>query len=72
VFGVGNKEVKEFRMIERHYFRNQLVKSFDFEFGFCIPGSINTWDAVYCMPPLSDELSKISPLPSSTRFELFD
>lgn len=56
VFGVGNREVKDFRMIERHYFRDQLVKSFDFEFGFCIPGSINTWDAVYCMPPLSEEL----------------
>ena len=23
----------------------QLIKSFDFEFGFCIPGSVNTWDA---------------------------
>lgn len=56
VFSVGNREVRDFRMIERHYFRDQLVKSFDFGFGFCIPGSINTWDAVYCMPPLSDAL----------------
>jgi hypothetical protein len=36
----------------------QLVKSFDFTFGFCIPGSTNTWDSVYSMPPLSEELSK--------------
>lgn len=36
----------------------QLVKSFDFTFGFCIPGSTNTWDSVYDLPPLSDELSK--------------
>lgn len=35
---------------------HQLVKSFDFEFGFCIPGSVNTWDAVYSMPPLSEDL----------------
>lgn len=56
VFSVGDQEVHEFRMIERHYFRNQLVKSFDFEFGFCIPGSVNTWDAVYSVPPLSDDL----------------
>mmetsp|Transcript_15525 Transcript_15525/g.16275 ORF Transcript_15525/g.16275 Transcript_15525/m.16275 type:complete len:258 (-) Transcript_15525:377-1150(-) len=56
VFSVGDQEVHEFRMIERHYFRNQLVKSFDFEFGFCIPGSVNTWDAVYSVPPLSEEL----------------
>lgn len=43
-------------MVERHYFRDQLVKSFDFAFGFCIPGSINTWDAVYSMPALSEKL----------------
>ena len=34
VFGVGKAELRGFRMIERHYFRDQLVKSFDFEFGF--------------------------------------
>lgn len=56
MFAVGDREVHDFRMIERHYFRNQLVKSFDFEFGFCIPGSVNTWDAVYSLPPLSDSL----------------
>mmetsp|Transcript_2291 Transcript_2291/g.2841 ORF Transcript_2291/g.2841 Transcript_2291/m.2841 type:complete len:152 (-) Transcript_2291:225-680(-) len=43
-------------MIERHYFRNTLVKSYDFKFGFCIPGSTNTWDAVYSVPPLDDSL----------------
>lgn len=56
VFSVGTREIREFRMIERHYFRNQLVKSFDFTFGFCIPGSTNTWDAVYSVPALSEEL----------------
>lgn len=53
---MGPREAKKFRMIERHYFRDQLVKSFDFSFGFCIPSSTNTWDVVYAMPPLSDEL----------------
>jgi len=56
VFSVGAKEMQGFRMIERHYFRDQLVKSFDFEFGFCIPSSVNTWEAVYDMPPLSETL----------------
>lgn len=56
VFGVGQNEVNGFRMIERHYFRDELVKSFDFSFGFCIPGSTNTWDTVYSLPPLSDQL----------------
>lgn len=38
----------------------QLIKSYDFEFGFCIPSSVNTWDAVYSLPALSEKLSKMS------------
>eukprot|EP00616_Rhizochromulina_sp_CCMP1243_P006894 CAMPEP_0118967060 /NCGR_PEP_ID=MMETSP1173-20130426/4477_1 /TAXON_ID=1034831 /ORGANISM="Rhizochromulina marina cf, Strain CCMP1243" /LENGTH=253 /DNA_ID=CAMNT_0006915957 /DNA_START=209 /DNA_END=970 /DNA_ORIENTATION=+ len=56
VFGVGRQELRGFRMIERHYFRDKLIKSFDFTFGFCIPGSTNTWDAVYAVPPLEESL----------------
>ncbi|KAG5501549.1 hypothetical protein JKF63_03379 [Porcisia hertigi] len=56
VFGVnGDQPVPKLRMIERHYFRNTLIKSFDFEFGFCIPRSTNTWEAIYDMPRLSPE-----------------
>mmetsp|Transcript_12392 Transcript_12392/g.24665 ORF Transcript_12392/g.24665 Transcript_12392/m.24665 type:complete len:261 (-) Transcript_12392:93-875(-) len=55
-FSVGQVALNGFRMIERHYFRDKLVKSFDFSFGFCIPGSTNTWDSVYSLPPLSEEL----------------
>jgi hypothetical protein len=43
-------------MVERHYFRDELVKSYDFKFGFCIPNSTNTWDAVYSVPPLDESL----------------
>lgn len=43
-------------MVERHYFRNRLVKSYSFTFGFCIPGSTNNWEAVYSVPPLEEEL----------------
>ena len=35
------------RMIERHFFRGRHLKTFDFNFGFCIPDSKNTW-CVYC------------------------
>ena len=35
VFGVGETPVPDFRMIERHYFRDGLVRSYDFNFGFC-------------------------------------
>lgn len=57
-FIVGNKPVNKFRMIERHFFRDRLLKSFDFEFGFCIPNSKNTCEHIYDFPQLSESLSK--------------
>lgn len=59
-FTVGDKPINNFRMIERHYFRDQLLKSFDFEFGFCIPSSKNTCEHIYEFPQLSEDLSKLS------------
>lgn len=56
VFSIGDREVPDFRMVERHYFKDRLIKSYDFTFGFCIPGSTNTWDAVYAVPPLKEDL----------------
>eukprot|EP01116_Phalansterium_solitarium_P011366 TRINITY_DN27014_c0_g1_i1.p1 TRINITY_DN27014_c0_g1~~TRINITY_DN27014_c0_g1_i1.p1 ORF type:complete len:190 (-),score=38.27 TRINITY_DN27014_c0_g1_i1:237-806(-) len=54
-FRVGPKEVPKFRMIERHYFKDKLIKSFDFTFGFCIPNSTNSWEVIYDLPTLSDK-----------------
>lgn len=56
-FTVGSKPVNKFRMIERHYFRNKLLKTFDFEFGFCIPHSKNTCEHIYKFPNLDSEMS---------------
>ncbi|XP_048837507.1 protein unc-119 homolog A [Brienomyrus brachyistius] len=55
-FTVGDTPINNFRMIERHYFREQLLKSFDFEFGFCIPNSKNTCEHIYEFPALSEEI----------------
>ncbi|OMJ95446.1 hypothetical protein SteCoe_1213 [Stentor coeruleus] len=55
-FKVGSKEVRNFRMIERHYFRSTLLKSFDFNLEFCIPGTRNTWEVIYEMPSLPENL----------------
>lgn len=57
-FTIGNKPVNKFRMIERHFFREKLLKNFDFEFGFCIPNSKNTCEHIYEFPTLSPELSE--------------
>lgn len=56
-FSVGDKPVPDFRMIERHYFRECLLKTFDFDFGFCIPSSRNTCEHIYEFPQLSEDVS---------------
>merc|ERR1711934_935443 len=55
LFTVGDKEVPNFRMIERHYYKDKLVRSYDFAFSFCIPNSQNSWEAVYDLPEVSEE-----------------
>jgi hypothetical protein len=57
-FTVGDKAVSKFRMIERHFFRDKLLKSFDFEFGFCIPNSKNTCEHIYEFPTLAPDLGE--------------
>lgn len=59
-FTVGSQPVNKFRMIERHFFKNKLLKSFDFEFGFCIPNSKNTCEHIYEFPTLDPELGEFS------------
>lgn len=71
-FVVGNKPVKDFRMIERHYFREKLLKSFDFHFGFCIPSSVNTCEHIYEFPTLSEhEIDDMIKSPYDTRSDSF-
>uniref|UniRef100_A0A0N4Z233 GMP_PDE_delta domain-containing protein n=1 Tax=Parastrongyloides trichosuri TaxID=131310 RepID=A0A0N4Z233_PARTI len=71
-FTVGDKPVKHFRMIERHFFKNRLLKSFDFDFGFCIPNSKNTCEHIYHFPKLSDEIiEEMIANPYETRSDSF-
>uniref|UniRef100_A0A3B1KLQ5 Unc-119 lipid binding chaperone B n=1 Tax=Astyanax mexicanus TaxID=7994 RepID=A0A3B1KLQ5_ASTMX len=55
-FTVGDRPVNNFRMIERHYFKDRLLKNFDFDFGFCIPNSRNTCEHIYEFPQLPEDL----------------
>jgi len=55
-FTVGDKPVKNLVMIERHYFKDKLLKSFEFSFDFCIPNSTNEWETLYTIPPLDENL----------------
>ena len=57
-FSVGDKPVKDFLMIERHYFNDKLIKSFEFKFDFCIPNSVNTWESIYTIPEIDPKVKK--------------
>ncbi len=71
-FKVGPKEVKKFRMIERHYFKEKLIRSYDFTFGFCIPNSKNTWEVIYALPELKDtEIADMVKNPYLTKSDSF-
>ncbi|EFX70156.1 hypothetical protein DAPPUDRAFT_231640 [Daphnia pulex] len=71
-FVVGEKPVNNFRMIERHFFRDRLLKTFDFEFGFCIPHSKNTVEHIYDFPALSSEaMDEMINHPFETRSDSF-
>lgn len=43
-------------MIERHYFKDRLIKSFEFKFPFCMPNTVNNWESIYELPAVAKEL----------------
>mmetsp|Transcript_130791 Transcript_130791/g.254880 ORF Transcript_130791/g.254880 Transcript_130791/m.254880 type:complete len:179 (+) Transcript_130791:74-610(+) len=51
-FTIGEFAAPNFRMIERHYFRDILIKSYDFSMPFVMPNTSNTWEVIYTMPEL--------------------
>ncbi|KAI5096998.1 protein unc-119-like B, partial [Silurus meridionalis] len=71
-FTVGSKAINRFRLIERHYFREMLLKTFDFEIGFCIPYSRNTCEHIYCLPDLDTHtVEEMISHPFETRSDSF-
>mmetsp|Transcript_10421 Transcript_10421/g.25551 ORF Transcript_10421/g.25551 Transcript_10421/m.25551 type:complete len:190 (-) Transcript_10421:381-950(-) len=50
-----DQELHNFRMVEKHYFGDQCIKSYDFTMPFCMPNSTNTWEIIYTMPELTEE-----------------
>ena len=59
-------------MIERHYFRDTHLKTFDFDFGFCIPRSKNTCEHIYEFPEMDkDTRNLMIENPYETRSDSF-
>lgn len=59
-FSVGDNELPNFRQIERHYFRDTLLSSFDFEMAprGCVPNSTKTVENHYERPVLDPEMKQ--------------
>ena len=57
-FKVGPNPVKNLLLIEKHYFKGELLKSFEFTFPFCAPNSRNSWEFIYELPILSEDRKK--------------
>ena len=71
-FSNGQKPIQKMEMVERHYFRGRVIRSYDFKFGFVIPGSTNSWEFIYDLPELSDaERLEISEAPWEVKSDSF-
>ena len=54
-FSNGEKAIQNMLMVERHYFKGKVIRSYEFKFGFVIPNSTNSWEFIYDLPELSEE-----------------
>ena len=71
-FSNGPVAIPKMEMVERHYFRGRVIRSYDFKFGFVIPGSSNSWEFIYDLPELSDqERLEISSAPWEVKSDSF-
>ena len=71
-FSNGPQAIQKMEMVERHYFRGKVIRSYDFKFGFVIPGSTNSWEFIYDLPELTDqELIEISSAPWEVKSDSF-
>ena len=71
-FSNGPQPIKRMDMVERHYFRGRVIRSYDFKFGFVIPGSTNSWEFIYDLPELTDaERLEIASAPWEVKSDSF-
>ena len=71
-FKIGDKPIQNMEMVERHYFRGKVIRSYDFTFGFIIPNSANTWEFIYDLPTLPpDEMAEIIAAPYEVKSDSF-
>ncbi|CAK90678.1 unnamed protein product (macronuclear) [Paramecium tetraurelia] len=59
IFKTFDKPLKNLLLVDRFYFKNNLIKEYEFCFPFCIPHSTNTWESMYDQPALGANLKDL-------------
>ena len=54
-FKIGPVEMKNMRIIQKHFFMGKLLKVYDMEFGYCMPDSVNSWECMLTLPEIPDK-----------------
>lgn len=49
----SSEKLESFRLVQRVFFKQNLIEEWIFEFGFVIPGSTNTWQSLIEAAPQS-------------------
>ena len=71
-FRVGDQPVPNLLMVERHYFKGKVIKSYEFNFAFVIPNSHNSWEVIYDVPELTPaEKEEMIASPWETKSDTF-
>ena len=54
-FKVGEKAMKNLRLVEKHFFKGEVVSTHDFATGFCMPNTENEMEVIYDLPKLDED-----------------
>ena len=57
-FRVGSKPLKNVTVIEKHYFKDKLLKTYNFSFPFCMANSTNSIEFIYELPKIEEEIKE--------------
>ena len=58
-FNNGGKPISKFTLLERHFYKHHLLKSFVFDFGFLIPDSENSAEQIYEVKSVLNQLTRV-------------
>ena len=72
VFKVGDSPVSNLTIVDHFFFKNKLIKSFQFNFPFCAPNATNEWEYVYQFPKIEEAMKEeMLACPAETKSETF-